>query len=130
MTDENRHQTFAEFWPFYVGEHRNPTNRALHYVGTSAALSIVAYAALSGRPLVGLWALLAGYGFAWVGHFRVEFNRPATFTYPRWSLLGDFKMLFYFVTGRMGGELLRLYGSKHPSATAPLLDPPPSPEAT
>jgi hypothetical protein len=128
MTDNAKLQSFAEFWPFYLGEHRSPTNRGLHYFGTSAALVIVAYAALSGSPLFGLWALLAGYGCAWIGHFRVELNRPATFTYPRWSLLGDFKMLFYFLTGRIGGEMVRFYGSKHPAPEAPLLAGTPSSE--
>jgi hypothetical protein len=128
MTDETKLQSFAEFWPFYLGEHRSPTNRGLHYFGTSTAIVIVAYAALSGRPLFGLWALLAGYGCAWIGHFRVELNRPATFTYPRWSLLGDFKMLFYFLTGRIGGEMVRFYGSKNPTPEAPLLAGTPSPE--
>jgi hypothetical protein len=120
MTDETKIQSFADFWPYYLGEHRNPTNRALHYVGTSAAIGIVVYAIAIGPPALGLWALLAGYGCAWIGHFRIEHNRPATFTYPRWSLWGDFKMLFYFLTGRIGGEFVRLYGSTHPSADTPL----------
>lgn len=121
MSDEQRLQTFAEFWPFYVGEHRSPTNRALHYVGTGGALAIVAFSAITTNPLFGLLALVFGYGFAWVGHFKVELNRPATFTYPGWSLLGDAKMLFYFLTGRMGREITRLYGSRHPAKDAPLL---------
>lgn len=121
MTDEKKIKTFDEFWPFYLGEHRDPRNRALHYIGTSAALAIVAYSALQGRPLFGLWALLAGYGCAWIGHFRVELNRPATFTYPGWSLRGDFVMLTYFLTGRLGKEMIRFYGSTHPPKDAPLL---------
>ena len=58
MTNEKKIKTFDEFWPFYLGEHRDPRNRALHYIGTSAALAIVAYSALQGRPLFGLWACL------------------------------------------------------------------------
>ena len=121
MTDKKKIETFEEFWPFYLGEHRSPVNRGLHYLGTSTALAIIVYAAASGRPLFGLWALLAGYGCAWIGHFRVEHNRPATFTYPGWSLRGDFVMLAYFLTGRIGRELTRLYGSTHPDKDAPLL---------
>ena len=121
MTQEKRIQSFNDFWPFYLGEHRSPLNRAFHYVGTSMALGIIAFSALSGRPLFGLWALLAGYGCAWIGHFRVEHNRPATFTYPGWSLRGDFVMLFYFLTGRIGREFDRLYGSRHPEPDAPVL---------
>ena len=121
MTEQERIQTFAEFWPFYVGEHRNPLNRALHYFGTSAAVTIITFSLVTWQPLIGLLALIGGYGPAWIGHFKIEKNRPATFTYPRWSILGDFKMVFYFLTGRMGREMTKLYGSRHPAADAPLL---------
>jgi hypothetical protein len=100
-----RIDTFARFWPYYLGEHKNPTCRVLHFVGTSGSmLSLVAAAAL-GRPLFVLVGLLCGYGFAWVGHFGFEKNRPATFRYPLYSLLADFKMWGYIATGRLAGEL-------------------------
>jgi len=99
--------TFAEFWPHYLREHGDPRTRALHYLGTSLALLLLAVAAASGdwRWLVG--APVAGYAFAWFAHGYIECNRPATFTHPLWSLFGDFYMLFCWVTGRLGAELAR-----------------------
>ncbi len=120
MADEERIKSFEEFWPYYLGEHRDPTCRALHYLGTSMALSAAATAIITLNPWLILLGMVLGYGPAWVGHFFIEHNRPATFKYPGWSLASDFKMLFYFVTGRIGGELERLYGSRSPAKDAPL----------
>lgn len=103
----DRITSFADFWPYYLREHAKPATRALHYVGTALVLAILAYALLNGRWLMLLAIPLAGYFFAWVGHFGIEKNRPATFTYPLWSLGADFKMFFAFVTGRIGHELER-----------------------
>jgi hypothetical protein len=86
-------ESFRAFWPFYLGQHRRRGTRLLHYVGTSAALLLVAAAPLVHRPKLALIALLAGYAPAWIAHFFIEKNRPATFRYPLWSLLADFKML-------------------------------------
>jgi len=121
MSGDDRLQSFEAFWPFYVGEHRSPTNRALHYIGTTGALTLLVLASLQASFGLFCCAMPLGYGFAWIGHFRVEHNRPATFTYPLWSLFGDLKMLSYGLTGRMGGEVERLYGSRHPAPDAPLL---------
>ena len=98
-------QTFEEFWPFYLGEHRNPLNRKMHFIGTALTFVIIALAwGLSdARVLISL--PFVGYGFAWVGHFIVEKNRPATFTYPLWSLAADYKMFFMTLLGRMPTEL-------------------------
>ncbi len=101
------HQTFAAFWPFYLREHSRPQTRALHYAGTSLVVWIALFALLTGRWWLLLAMPLAGYGFAWVAHFRVERNRPATFTYPLWSLGADFKMWWLWLTGRLGPELKR-----------------------
>lgn len=114
-------KSFREFWPYYVGEHRSPTCRALHYIGTTNVALFLGAAAITGNPWWIAAIPVAAYGCAWIGHFVIEKNRPATFKHPFWSLLGDFKMYGYFVTGRMGAEVERLYGSRHPSADAPLL---------
>jgi len=94
-------QSFAEFYPYYLQEHGNPTCRRLHFVGTSIVLTIIA-AVLAGASA---WLLLAlpvvGYGFAWVGHYVFEKNRPATFKYPFYSLAGDFVMFKDMLTGRI-----------------------------
>ncbi len=120
MADE-RIQSFAEFWPYYIGEHRSPVCRGLHYFGTGMALFTAATAAVTGTGWLVAVAFVLGYGPAWVAHFFIEHNRPATFKYPLWSLLSDFKMLGLALRGKMGDEVVRLYGSKAPSADAPLL---------
>lgn len=94
-------RNFAEFYPYYLSEHRNDTCRRLHYAGSSLVIALLIYSLLSGN----LWWLLAlpvaGYGFAWVGHFFFEHNKPATFTHPFYSLLGDWVMLRDALTGRI-----------------------------
>lgn len=123
MTDsapEARIESFAAFWPYYVGEHRSPTNRLLHYWGTSMGLALLITGAVTLNPLFIPAALVFGYGNAWIGHFVIEKNRPATFSYPLWSFFGDLKMLALGLTGRMGAEVERLYGSRHPAPDAPL----------
>jgi hypothetical protein len=103
----SRYSTFEEFWPFYLREHSKPRTRALHYAGTSLVVAIAAFALVTGRWWLLLALPVAGYGFAWVAHFRVEKNRPATFTYPLWSLAADFRMWWLWLTGRIGSELER-----------------------
>jgi hypothetical protein len=93
--------SFAEFYPFYLGEHSDPTCRRLHVIGTSLALGCIATAAVTGNPAFLLAAPVVGYGFAWVGHFGFEGNRPAAFKNPIYSLMGDMVMLRDVVTGRI-----------------------------
>jgi hypothetical protein len=102
---KRRYSTFAEFWPFYLREHSKPRTRALHYAGTSLVVAIALVALVAGRWWLLLALPLAGYGFAWIAHFGVEKNRPATFTYPLWSLAADFRMWWLWLTGRLGPEL-------------------------
>ncbi len=98
---ETRYRTFKEFYPFYLREHANSTCRRLHFAGSSIVLLLLATAMVTGE-LALLWLLpLVGYGFAWVGHFFFEHNRPATFKYPLFSLMGDWVMFRDMLTGRV-----------------------------
>jgi hypothetical protein len=108
MNQTDRITSFAEFWPFYVGEHSHPTNRLLHFVGTSGALLCW----LAFLFTLNFWflplGLVVGYGCAWVGHFFVERNKPASFNYPLWSFAADWRMWWLMLTGRMNTEITRL----------------------
>lgn len=98
---ETRFQTFKEFYPFYLNEHRNPTCRRLHFLGSTIVVALIV-AALVTQEWNLLWLLpVVGYGFAWVGHFFFEHNRPATFKYPLFSLMGDWVMFRDMITGRV-----------------------------
>ena len=141
MDEAPRFASFGDFWPYYIGEHRHPLCRVMHFVGTGGFILMLLFSFVQapvrmGFCLVGgllvaflarrieskrragieaicivlLWAIgslwilvgiLWAYAWAWVGHFRVEMNRPATFQYPLWSLFGDFKMVGAMVMGRL-----------------------------
>ena len=99
-------KTFEEFWPHYLREHLAPANRILHFIGTTLVYGIIAVALVQSAAWL-LLAPLVGYGFAWIGHFGVEHNRPATFTHPLWSLRGDLRMHARMLTGRLQPDLDR-----------------------
>lgn len=101
MNSTTQFRSFAEFYPYYLAEHANPTCRRLHFVGTSLVIALLAYAIGSGQWLLLLAMPVAGYGFAWAGHFFFEKNRPATFTYPLYSLIGDFAMFRDILRGKI-----------------------------
>ncbi|MNR50358.1 hypothetical protein D3C85_1698640 [compost metagenome] len=101
MNSKAQFRSFAEFYPYYLGEHSNPTCRRLHFVGTSLVIALLAYTIGSGKWLLLLALPVFGYGFAWVGHFFFEKNRPATFTYPLYSLAGDFVMFRDILLGKI-----------------------------
>jgi hypothetical protein len=103
-----RIQSFSEFWPYYVSEHSHALNRALHFIGTSLTLVLLVVGLTTQRWLLLAAMPLAGYGFAWVGHFFVEKNRPATFTYPVWSFMADFVMYGKIWTRRMSAEVAQV----------------------
>jgi hypothetical protein len=108
-------KTFEEFWPHYLGEHLHPANRALHFAGTCAVYGIVALALLQ-SPRWFLLAPFVGYGFAWVGHFFVERNRPATFMYPLWSQRANFRMHARTLNGQLSSDLEERRRSADPAA--------------
>ena len=99
-----RFDSFAAFYPFYLAEHRNPACRALHFAGSTLVLALVVLAIASANAWWLLAIPVAGYGFAWLGHFGFEKNRPATFRYPLYSLLGDWVMYWQLLTRKIPFE--------------------------
>lgn len=101
---QRQYNSFAEFWPHYVAEHSKPRTRLLHLIGTTIALGCVVFFVVVGKWWLFPLALIPGYGAAWIGHFLIEKNKPATFQYPLWSFIGDYKMIWMMLTGRMNEE--------------------------
>lgn len=101
MNTATEFSSFAQFYPFYLGEHQNRTCRRLHFVGTSLVIATLLYALTMAAYADLVLLPVFGYGFAWIGHFFFEKNRPATFKYPFYSLLGDFVMYKDICTGRI-----------------------------
>lgn len=98
---EKKYTTFREFYPYYLSEHTNPVCRTLHFIGSWLVLGIVGAAIVTGNLRWLIAVPFAGYGFAWVGHFFFEKNRPATFTYPFFSFAGDWVMFFQLLLGKI-----------------------------
>ncbi len=96
-----KYQNFAEFYPFYLSQHENTTCRRLHFVGSLLIVMLVFYSVYSGKWMLLLLIPVIGYGFAWLGHFFFEKNRPATFTYPVYSLVGDWVMFKDMLFGKI-----------------------------
>ena len=96
----DRIKTYDEFYQFYLTEHQNKTSRLLHFMGTFLFFVMLMYILYTAQYSL-LWILpVIGYGFAWVGHFFFEKNKPATFKYPLWSLISDFKLFFEILSGK------------------------------
>ena len=98
---DERIKSFEEFYPFYLKEHSNKICRMLHVIGTTIVLALVLTSIIHLNPNWLIFVPITGYGFAWVGHFFFEKNKPATFKYPLWSLKSDFKMYFEFLAGKI-----------------------------
>ena len=104
MSQESQYKdfkSFQEFYPFYLSQHENGKCRALHFIGSWIVLGIIAAGIISGVYWYLLFIPIAGYGFAWVGHFVFEKNKPATFTNPWYSLMGDWVMFWEILTGKI-----------------------------
>ncbi|MBT9460005.1 MAG: DUF962 domain-containing protein [Burkholderiaceae bacterium] len=99
--DPKAMHSFAEFYPFYLSEHRNPTCRRLHFLGSTLVLVCLAMLLTTGQLRFVLYALLCGYGFAWLGHFGFEKNKPASFKRPLYSFMGDWVMYKDIWTGKV-----------------------------
>ena len=105
MAAEKKYKSFWSFYPYYLTEHSDTKNRNLHFIGTGLLITILIVAIILQK-----WWLLAlipvvGYGFAWVGHFFIEKNKPATFTYPLYSLGSDFVMFWHIITGQINKKI-------------------------
>ena len=101
MSDEPRIRTFADFYPFYLSEHSNRVSRRLHFAGTTIALALLIAALATQVWWLIVVALVQGYAFAWVGHFFFEHNRPATFKYPGFSFVGDWRLWWDILTRKI-----------------------------
>jgi len=95
------YKTFAEFYPFYLSEHANRSSRRLHFIGTSIGLALALHALSTLNFWWLLLGLLQGYAWAWAGHYFYEKNRPATFTHPLYSFMGDWVMWKDILAGRI-----------------------------
>ncbi|MFD1095297.1 Mpo1-like protein [Salegentibacter chungangensis] len=95
-----RIRSYSEFYQFYLSEHQNTTSRILHFIGTFLVFVLVFQAIFYGWGWKWIFVPLVGYGFAWIGHALFEKNKPATFKYPLWSLISDFKLFFEILAGK------------------------------
>jgi len=93
--------SFASFYPFYLGEHRNPVCRVLHFIGTSVGLSMLIVAFITKLWWLIPVGIVQGYAWAWVGHFGFEKNKPASFKQPLYSFMGDWVMWFQLLTAKI-----------------------------
>lgn len=107
MSEIPTFKSFDDFWPHYVREHSKRKTRAWHAAGTGLAIASLIYAYVQGEPAFVVLAAVLGYGPAWVSHFAIEGNRPATFRYPLWSLIADLRMFGLTLTGQMDEEVAR-----------------------
>lgn len=105
MSTERVYTTFWDFYPYYLTEHARPINRSFHFFGTTLVIVFFVAAIVTQNWWLLLGLPLAGYGFAWVGHFVLEKNRPATFKYPFYSLGSDFVMYWHTITGQIGRKV-------------------------
>ncbi|MFQ3206630.1 MAG: hypothetical protein ACI9IT_000769 [Glaciecola sp.] len=98
---KQKYTSFSEFYPYYLSEHANSTCRLLHFIGSWIVLFLIGYAVMTSQFAL-LWFIpVIGYGFAWVGHFFYEHNKPATFQYPFYSLMGDWVMFKDILIGKV-----------------------------
>ena len=104
---EGNFTRYSEFWPFYLREHSQSRTRALHYAGTAIGLTLLILFLVTLNWWLLLAAFVSGYLFAWIAHFFIERNRPATFRYPVWSFYSDLRMFTFAALGRLRQELIK-----------------------
>jgi hypothetical protein len=96
---------FENFWPYYLNEHARATTRWFHFVGTNLSIALLIYAGVTMQLSLLPLAIVVGYAMAWISHFFIEKNRPATFKYPGWSFKADIKLVKLMWMGKLGAEL-------------------------
>jgi hypothetical protein len=106
MSAEKKYKTFWSFYPYYLTEHSNSKNRRLHFIGTFLLILSLIIGIILGKWIFFVLIPVLGYGFAWVGHYFIEKNKPATFTYPLYSLASDFVMFWHMLTGQIENKLI------------------------
>lgn len=99
---ERVYKSFDEFYPYYLTEHRKKGTRITHFIGTTLFIMLAISAVITAYPWYIMYGAVLAYGWAWIGHFFIEKNRPATFQYPLWSLISDFKLYFQILSGKEG----------------------------
>lgn len=102
---EKKYKSLVDFYPYYLSEHSKSSTRILHYLGTTLFFVLLLTGLIRGKWYYFALLPVIGYGFAWIGHFFFEKNKPATFTYPWWSLMSDFKMYFDWLSGKLPQKL-------------------------
>jgi len=95
------YKNFSDFYPYYLSQHSNLTTRKLHFIGTCGVVSLLAMFFFTGNMLLLALVPFMGYGFAWIGHFIIEKNTPVSMKHPWWSLLGDFRMFWDILIGKV-----------------------------
>ncbi|MCZ6528529.1 MAG: DUF962 domain-containing protein [Candidatus Dadabacteria bacterium] len=98
---EKKFKSFSEFYPYYLSEHGDPVNRRLHFFGSLLTIIVVLFVIFTQTWIALILVPILGYGFAWIGHYFVEKNKPTTFTYPLYSLMGDWVMFKDILTGKI-----------------------------
>ena len=96
-----KYTSFAEFYPFYLSQHQHTICRRLHFIGSLLIIMLIGFSVLTSHYTLLWFTPLLGYGFAWVGHVFFEKNKPATFTYPVYSLFGDWVMFKDILLGKI-----------------------------
>ncbi|SHJ88195.1 DUF962 domain-containing protein [Epilithonimonas mollis] len=100
MESPERIKTYKEFYQFYLTEHQKPLTRVFHFIGILLVFAVIIYVIESGKERFLWYCPIFGYGFAWFSHAVFEKNKPATFRYPFWSLISDFRLFFELLIGK------------------------------
>ncbi len=115
--NQQRITEYSEFWDHYVSEHSRPMTRYLHFFGTGLGIGLLIWFLWIGAYFYIPLSFVVGYAFAWFSHFVIEKNKPASFKYPFWSFISDYKMMFYMVAGKMNAEVGRIKSAARSTGT-------------